>query len=266
MGRQPDGRLAARRRENYQTRVECPAPLISVRGAGVRNSLYGKTAQQVGARNGQPPAYHQIEWAGYITSSTRARLLEAAKTNPHAIIGFATDGIFSTEPLDIEISKDKTLGAWSLSKFSGLTVVMAGVYWWHHEDGTFGHFSRGFDKDAMKGPQKIWDAWRAGLEKIDIPMYRLLGLGSACISEKFWPWRGRFIESMRSLALDGHSHKRNGIDIKSEKPHLRLVDLSVAPNIEYDKGLQQCSYPYPLKWLENEDLEHDRDLDDTVNL
>lgn len=237
------------------------------------NSLYGKTAQQVGGADGKAPSYHQIEWAGYITSATRARLLEAAILNPSAIIGFATDGIFSTEKLDLKISTDKSLGEWSLTIFEGLTVVMAGVYWWHNADGTFGHFSRGFDKDAMKTPQPIWDAWAGGRDSIDVPMYRLIGMSSACISESFWPWRGRFVESMRSLALDGHSHKRNGMVIKKTRPHLGLVDLDVAPNIEYGFGLQGCSYAYPLKWLEpregddfSNELEMGKELSDSENI
>lgn len=237
------------------------------------NSLYGKTAQQLGGHE-SAPAYHQIEWAGYITSATRARLFRAAMLDPDAIIGFATDGIFSTRPLPLKISNDKTLGEWSLTTFAGLTCVMAGVYWWHYGDGKFGHFSRGFDKDAMRSPEMVWAAWRDGQEDIDVKMYRLLGMGSAVISEKFWPWRGRFVESMRTLALDGHSHKRNGINIRHAKPHLNLVDLSVAPNIEYGSGVQQCSYPYPLKWLEKDlsdsdfanDLEISKELADTFNI
>lgn len=215
------------------------------------NSLYGKTAQQLGSRDGQAPAYHQLEWAGYITSATRARLYTAAIKNPCAIIGFATDGIFADKPLPIEVSNTKQLGAWELKTPipTGLTVAMAGVYWWHLHDGTYSHFSRGFDKDAMKAPNFILKAWNDGKDNIDIPMYRLIGMGQASKSDIFWQMRGRFVESVRNLDLTGHSHKRRGIDIKSTKPHLGLVDLEVSPNIEYAYGEQGCSHPYPLKWL-----------------
>lgn len=259
--------------EYYQTRKQwVSAPTEDWQRGGEKiiklglNSLYGKTAQQVGGRDGQAPSYHQLEWAGYITSATRARLYKAAITNPDAIIGFATDGIFATEALDISVDKDKTLGGWSLSIFAGLTITMAGVYWWHEENGKYNHYSRGFDKDAMKSPELVWDAWRNKKVSIDVPMYRLLGLSSACISESFWPWRGRFIESQRTLALDGHSHKRNAINLNYQKPHLGLIDLEVAPNIEYDTGIQQCSHPYPLEWMENVELELLNDIGDTENI
>lgn len=239
------------------------------------NSLYGKTAQQVGGRQGIAPAYHQLEWAGYITSATRARLYKAAMLKPDAIIGFATDGIFSTKKLLLECSTDKQIGMWELKEPvpDGLTVVMAGIYWWHNGDKSFTHFSRGFDKDAMETPAPILAAWKRGDTSIDIPMRRLIGMGTACTSDIFWQLRGRFVESVRTLALDGHSHKRSRINVKRDKPYMHLVDLLPGPNVEYHFGAQGCSYPYPLKWLEeaeNDDyeteLETQRETDDTENI
>lgn len=234
------------------------------------NSLYGKTAQQIGSRGGEPPAYHQLEWAGYITSGIRARLYEAGMTNPEAVIGFATDGIFSTAPLDIPVSESKVLGAWDLQLFSGLTLAMAGVYWWHHDKG-YKHFSRGFDKDAMQSPSIVLEAWKAGKSEIDIPMYRLVGMGSAAVSDTFWDMRGRFTESMRTLRLDGYSHKRAGIDVRKSRPHRQLVFVPPCRNTEYNYGTQACSHPYPLAWLEkNEDYENELELErenmDTENI
>lgn len=234
------------------------------------NSLYGKTAQQLGAKDGKPPAYHQMEWAGYITSATRARLFIAASKDPDAIIGFATDGIFSVRPLDIECSITKEMGEWELKEPlpRGLTVAMAGVYWWHMGPDKYSHFSRGFDKDSMKTPKLITDAWAAGYDKIDIPMYRLIGMGTASVSDIMWQMRGRFAVGMRCLALDGHSHKRQGIDIKKARPHKQLVNLEPSPNLEYGYGEQACSFPYPVLW--NDDyaaqLEEDAEAADTENV
>lgn len=238
------------------------------------NSLYGKTAQQIGGRNGDAPPYHNLCWAGYITSATRARLFEAANLKPDKIIGFATDGIFSIESLPIEISRTKKMGAWELKEPipEGMTIAMAGVYWWHDAKDKFTHFSRGFDKDSMKTPHKIIDAWKAGDSVIDIPMHRLIGMGSACTSDTLFAMRGRFTEGMRTLRLDGHSHKRQGANVKKSKPHLKLVDLKPSLNLEYDMGLQGCSHPYPLAWMDEIDddylneLELIRENADTENI
>lgn len=219
------------------------------------NSLYGKTAQQLGGTEDKPPAYHQLEWAGYITSATRARLYLAGILQPSSIIGFATDGIFSTAPLPLPINREKQIGAWELKEPlpDGMTIAMAGVYWWHMKGGEFNHFSRGFDKDAMKTPYRVLDAWSKGLDEIEIPMHRLIGMGSACQSDTLWKMRGRFTEGMRNLKIDGTSHKRKRIDVKKTKPFKKLVDLEPSINIEYISQAQGCSHPYPIRWASDMD-------------
>lgn len=267
----------------YETRKQwLKTPTEDWQGGGEKiiklglNSLYGKCAQQLGGTDTSPPSYHQIEWAGYITSATRARLFTAANTNPVNVIGFATDGLFTTRPLIIDHGLEKKIGAWELKHPlpQGMTIAMAGVYWWHLGDNKFTHFSRGFDKDAMRTPHKICEAWAKGESMIDVPMYRLIGMGSACASDTMWKMRGRFAESMRSLRLDGYSHKRAAIDIKKQKPHRQLIDLDPKPNAEYGYDMQEISHPYPLKWEDGDggrdayenDLELSRENEDTANI
>lgn len=97
------------------------------------NSMYGKTAQQVGWVAGtarEPmriPPYHQLEWAGYVTSWTRAKVLDAALNNLEAIIAFETDALFSSEPLDLDIGDG--LGQWEVTEFASLTYLQSGHYY-----------------------------------------------------------------------------------------------------------------------------------------
>gem|GEM_PF-1992470 len=238
------------------------------------NSLYGKTAQQIGGQHDRPPAYHQLEWAGYITASTRARLYLAACADASAIIGFATDGIFSTRPLPLQCSTTKEIGEWELKEPvpCGITIALAGVYWWHHPDGSYTHFSRGFDKDYMRTPERIIGAWKRGDSSVDIPMRRLIGMGSACMSDSLWQMRGRFAEGLRSLRIDGKSVKRVPCDIRRAKPYKQLVDLQPTLNVEYGYGLQELSHPYPVKWVQGADedyefdLELSKEIEDTLNV
>ena len=254
--------------EYYETRQRCvKQPTERWHGGGEKiiklglNSLYGKTAQQLGGSKKMAPTYHQLEWAGYITSATRARLFNAAMHDPDSIIGFATDGIFTTRPLPIECSTTKKMGAWELKlpEPDGMTIAMAGVYWWHHGD-KFAHFSRGFDKDSMRTPHPVSKAWARRQETLDIPMHRLIGMGSACTSDTLWLMRGRFTESMRTLRLDGKSHKRQGASI-AKKPHEKLIDLRPNMNVEYMTGLQGCSFPYPVLWYDGEENEFGDELE-----
>ena len=104
------------------------------------NSCYGKTAQVIGNN----PKYACRATAGYITASTRGRLLEAiySTKDPWNVFYVATDGIKSTEPLrppnppENETSASAKergkmwLGQWELSKpnLDRLFVVQPGFW------------------------------------------------------------------------------------------------------------------------------------------
>lgn len=86
------------------------------------NSLYGKLAQ----RCGRGP-YHDVVAAGLITVITRARLVEALSHDPEAVVMLATDALFSTRPLPLDIGDG--LGQWEAKEWPDLFIVQPGVYW-----------------------------------------------------------------------------------------------------------------------------------------
>lgn len=220
------------------------------------NACYGKTAQQVGARLAddggvQPPAYFQLEWSGFVTAGCRAQLMRAAMTAPHAIIAFATDGLFATEPLPLDAPKEKLLGAWEYAQHAGMTMVMPGVYWLHEDDGRDTLHSRGFDKSQMRGAETVIAAWRARRARLTVKLTRLIGLGSALTSDAFWQLRGRFVETTKELALNGDNSKRYPAMLYRLRPDLGLVatdprdhfDDILAPLSELQSAL------YEIDWL-----------------
>lgn len=88
----------------------------------VLNSLYGKLAQ----RSGRGP-FHDAVAAGLITAITRARLIEAIGQDPAAIVMVATDAVFSTRPLKLDIGEG--LGQWEEKIWPDLFIAQPGVYW-----------------------------------------------------------------------------------------------------------------------------------------
>ncbi len=86
------------------------------------NSLYGKMAQ----RSGRAP-YHDVVSAGLITAITRARLIEAIGQDPHSVVMLATDAVFSTRPLALDIGEK--LGQWEEKVWPDLFIAQPGVYW-----------------------------------------------------------------------------------------------------------------------------------------
>lgn len=212
------------------------------------NSLYGKTAQQVGARIDEDgvkaPPYFQIEWAGFVTAGCRAQLMRAAISDPVGIISFATDGIFSTRPLDVYAPKRKELGAWESQTHDGITMVMPGVYWLH--DGQkVKHYSRGFDKDQMpEAWHTVHSAWRQRVNGIPFALTRLIGLGSAVASESFWQMRGMFVSSHRELALDGKNSKRYPVSLYAKR-----LDKNLAATQARENESHEISALYAISWL-----------------
>lgn len=235
------------------------------------SSIYGKLVQQVGYKQSRLPPFHQMEWGGYITSAIRAKLFAAAFTDSDNIIGFATDGIFCKQPLDLDISTTKEFGKWELKPVpEGVTIAMPGVYWWHFEDDNYHHFSRGFDKNTMRKPDIIVEAWKRGESEVVIPTRKIIGLPTALTSDDFWYLRARFCETIKKLTINGFSHKRLGCDVLESQPHKNMINLRINPNTVYNEGLQECSFPYPLAW-ENDSslykfLDKNNDEADTINI
>lgn len=93
------------------------------------NSMYGKTAQQVGwnKQTRKPPRYHQLEWAGFVTSWCRAKIAEAALQDLDAVIAFETDALFTSRPLVLPVSD--RLGEWKETRFLNLTYIQSGHYY-----------------------------------------------------------------------------------------------------------------------------------------
>lgn len=100
------------------------------------NSLYGKLAQRVGwnQETRQPPTWHQLEYAGFITATCRAMIYRAMMQAPGDIIAVETDGIYSRVPLKLEEGTE--LGQWEAEIYSEIIYVQSGVYWTVGVDGT----------------------------------------------------------------------------------------------------------------------------------
>ena len=96
------------------------------------NSLYGKLAQQVGYRPAHHevperiPPFHQLEWAGYVTSHCRAKVFRAAMQDLDSVIAFETDALFTSKPLDLPLGSN--LGEWEGTEFASLAYVQSGLY------------------------------------------------------------------------------------------------------------------------------------------
>lgn len=124
------------------------------------NSLYGKLAQQIGFRPATAqhslklPPYHQLEWAGYVTSRTRAAIFMASIDDLSSVVAYETDALFTTRSLPhLTIGKD--LGEWEQTAFRSLSYFQSGFYFGTLTDGTEVVKTRGIEPPNVDNPLSV---------------------------------------------------------------------------------------------------------------
>lgn len=121
--------------EMYETRREWKAKGLASQLALklCMNSLYGKMAQRVGWNEEKrtAPAWHQLEWAGWVTSNTRAMLWDIMSRIPRQqLLAVETDGLYTTmHPSALGISNSKELGGWEIEEYDEILYVQSGMAW-----------------------------------------------------------------------------------------------------------------------------------------
>lgn len=165
------------------------------------NSHYGKLAQQVGwwiddDGNIHIPPYHQLEWAGYVTSYCRAMVYGAALPALERIIAWETDAVFTDVPLDVPIGTG--LGEWSAVEFRDLTYLQSGMYFATTVDGKEIAKTRGVDKGSVTR-EMVLDALRRGEDHLPAQLTRFTGAGIA-LQSRFEHWR-RWETVPKNIAL-----------------------------------------------------------------
>lgn len=155
------------------------------------NSLYGKLAQQVGwrpAKNGRPeklPPFHQLEYAGFVTSHCRAAVWSAIADDPANVIAFETDAVFTRKPIDVPIGS--ALGQFELTEFASLTYVKSGTYFGTLTDGTEVSKTRGVDLGTLTRTDVV-SAWERNDKEAVAQSTRFNGAGIA-LTQGMHKWR-----------------------------------------------------------------------------
>lgn len=215
------------------------------------NSQYGKLAQRVGwdEHLNLPPPFHQLEYAGYVTSYTRARLWRAMMQAGEHIVSIETDGIFATVPLEVQQSEQ--LGDWEASLYSGILYLQSGLYFLIEQDGSIKQKIRGLDKTSLPY-NAVVEQLLLGHTKLDATTSRFVGLGIS-LAQPSKTWRSW---------VSGNDGRRvvdvNGESLSAKRRHYSFTCDACSAGLTLADGLHRTacvgptgtteSVPHDLPW------------------
>lgn len=166
------------------------------------NSLYGKLAQQIGGKDGKPPRWHQLEWAGWITSKVRATMYALAVPLLPDLVSIQTDGLTFTgePPRNLLNAAGEQLGDLELERFDAGSFVQSGIYWLHDSEGWHDPKVRGVGAGVLNREdfQSMWDRYDFGT--IPVAVTRFRGMVTSALTPDRWNDWCQWITETREIA------------------------------------------------------------------
>lgn len=214
-------------------------------------SLYGRIAQRVGwdKKTRKSPRWHQLEWAGWITSKCRSMIYEAALpvALKNGLVSIDTDGITSLVPFDVPFATGvgNRLGAWKLEEFSGMVYIQNGIYWTRDKDKWLPPKLRGIPTKKMD-VQVARDALK-GDGIIELMRHNFVGYGVALQGRRS-EWR-TWIDAPYKIDVKHSGNRQHVSQLCRACRHGYgfdecLHDMALVPSRNYE------SQPHELPWLE----------------
>lgn len=227
------------------------------------NSLYGKMAQRVGwdEKRQKLPPWHQLEWAGWVTSNTRAMLYAIMKQIPWGdLIAVETDGIYTTFPPELlGIENSRELGGWEVKQYEEIIYLQSGLAWLRKADGEWESKRRGLDPGSLTLSETIDFAKSLGPNRKWAPYVgkttRFIGLGAALNSSAptrirhcVWETKDREVspgEHGKRIHFPGNCHACLSGATAYEMAH----DLVIRSNA----NVHEMSTPHSIPWEGKDD-------------
>lgn len=242
------------------------------------NAMTGKAAQRVGydEETGRIPGWHQLEWAGWVTSSTRAAMYNLmAKIPFDKLIAIETDGIYTTmSPAELGVTESDELGGWSVDVYDEVMYVQSGLAWLRRGDCQSGcshsaeEIRRGFCAWTQKRRGLDWDsftldqcvAYMGALEPgSHWPPYvgkttRFTTMGKALVSKS--PLERHCVWSVDKREIStGHQGKRVHVPAVCRACQAGLDGYAMAHDLAISPKFLKSgphSYPHEIPWEDND--------------
>jgi hypothetical protein len=219
-------------------------------------SMYGTLAQRAGwdRKLRSAPRWHQLEWAGAITSVCRSLILSAAASVARngGLVSIDTDGIISTQSFShLPHGEGDRLGQWKVEEYSGIIYIQNGIYWLRDMSGNWQPpKTRGIPRSQIADVEIAMDALRAG-GKFKLTRHNFVGYGASIHRKDRSIWR-TWVDSDYEIDLNytgsrQHVKKMCRACNKGQTLLESLHDLTMVPPKDSE------SAPHKLPWLEDND-------------
>lgn len=210
-------------------------------------ALYGQAAQRAGWQSiGGPPKWHQLEWAGAVTSECRAMIYSASKLAASSLVTVDTDGFISLAPVNhLPNGSGNMLGQWKATTHTALLYLQNGIYWLRDESGNWQEpKSRGIPRKKLKFEQ-VYEMMLRN-EELTVNQHMFIGYGLA-LRGQMQKWR-KWVDVPRTIHFGGNGKAFHDSTVcsacKSGKSWGEAMHrLRQAPTRNID------SSPYDLPWL-----------------
>jgi hypothetical protein len=222
----------------------------------ILNSVYGQLAQRSGwdRKNRQPPRSHQLEWAGYITSSCRARVFQAASSCGDKLISVDTDGIYSMAPIP-GVVDGPGLGDWETTEYDEGIFWQSGIYALRYDLGYPAELGYGWEKGKTRGipkgaytPEDLVRAMEAD-EPLRLSVNTFIGYGLALNGgyNKINTW----VQEPQEIIFGGQGKRYHNVPYYCQRGQCpgNGVHAFIPPP---DIGTDIRSVPHYLPWLGND--------------
>jgi hypothetical protein len=227
------------------------------------NSHYGKMAQRVGwdRETNRIPPWHQLEWAGWTTSHTRASLFSIMRQIPwEHLIAVETDGIYTTlNPATIGVNNSRELGGWEVTEYDEVLYVQSGLAWLR-QGKTWTDKRRGLDADSftLESAQRYLASLSSEhWEPFHGKTTRFIGLGAALASKSNPGQRHCVWQTSDRLISPGFHGKRIHLRSECKACSVGATALDTAHDlvIRSRAGLEQnlMSTPHYIPWESTEE-------------
>jgi hypothetical protein len=216
------------------------------------NAAWGKTSQARGYTADRPPPHHSLAWAGWVTSFTRASILEAASQDWDSVVYMMTDSVAATRRLSLH--EGDGLGEWEVAHHPRAMVLQAGVAFMWDDKGKREDKFRGFDKDSIS-PEAVDRAWRANAKNRErapllVPSSRPVTLGSALTNDDWFAKWNTWQQHWRELDMYGGDGKRWAPTWFDQKPWRRMEPLRPWGFLTLEDMIE--SAPFEPRWEESD--------------